>query len=307
MTTTSFNPSNNYAGKQTNNMKTADLTEYGNNGLITGLKVIWSDYIVGLELLFNGQSAGVIKGTHNQQNWEENVNLQQEDYIVQIFGRSGNVINCIGFKTAKGYTKVWGNPLEGESFTFGLNDYFIKALKLGVGEYLQYMEPIYEHVMYATAQKLPFSNNGKFTTTVGKARNNGESFDDWDWLSAKFNYQIAEVKMWHDGKFVYGIQFFYNLDGTKKTAGKHCAEVNGLRTETLSLAEDEHITKVLIRAGDWVDHITLLTDQGRSLSAGGSGGKGYIAVTPQSHHFVAVGGSTSGHLDSISFYYDEIC
>lgn len=297
--------SNNYAGKQVQGMNFADLTKFGDRGLITGLKVIWNNYIVGVELLFNGQSAGVVKGNINQY-WEETFNLQQGDYIVQIYGRSGNVVNCFGIKTAKGFTKTWGNPLEGESFTFGLNGYYVKALKLGVTDYVNYMEPVYENEMFVTAQRLAFSNNGKFTNMLGKSRSNSEGFDDWDWVSGKFNYQVAEVKIWHNGQFVFGIQFSYHLDGTKKTPGKHCADVNGLKAETLVLNENEHINKILVRAGDWVDHITLITDQGRTLSAGGNGGAAYLAVAPENHHFVAVGGSTGNFLDTLQIFYDEI-
>jgi len=238
-------------------------------------------------------------------NWEENVNVQQGDYIVQVFGRAGNVINCIGIKTAKGYTKVWGNPLEGDSFTFGLQNYYIKALKLGVGEYLQYMEPVWEHEMYVGAKKLEFSNNGKFTNTLGKLRNGGESFEDFDWISGKFNYQVAEVKLWHDGQAVHGIQYYYTLDGTKKTPGEHCSEGN-VKCETLTMGDDEHVVKVLIRAGDWIDHITLITDKGRSISGGGQGGNAYIAVAPQDNHFMAVNGSISKCLDTVTFFFDEM-
>lgn len=297
--------SNNFAGKQVNGMQLADLTSFGDKGVITGIRVLWNNYIVGVELLFNGQSAGVVKGNINQF-WEESFSMQQGDYIVQVYGRSGNVINCIGIKTAKGFTKTWGNPLEGEAFTFGLNGNYIKALKLGVADYLCYAEPVFEDVMYVGAQRLQFSNNGKFTATLGKNKSSSEGFDDYDWISSKFNYNIAEVKIWHNGQYVHGIQFFYGLDGAKKTPGKHCAEVNGLRCESLALNEDEHITRIFVRAGEWVDSIAIVTDQGRVLKAGGNGGNSYVAVAPEGHHFVAVAGSTSTHLDSIQLFYDEI-
>jgi len=298
--------SNTYAGKNHNGLKLTDLTAQSNAGIITGVKVIWSKDIVGLEVLFNGQSSGVVKGTHNHPIWEENFALNQGDYIVSVFGRHSTVIHCIGFRTAKGLTKVWGNPLEGESFTFGLNDHYIKSLKLGVSDHLNYLEPVFENQMFVNAQKLAFSNNGKFTTEIGKKSNNSEGFDDWDWVGNKFNYQVAEVKLWHDGNYVYGVQFHYHLDGTKKTPGKHCAEANGLKAESLVLNEGEHITKILVRAGNWIDHITLVTDQGRTVSAGGHGGAAYLAVAPEFHHFVAVGGSTGNHLDTLQLFYDEI-
>jgi len=298
--------SNNFAGNKSGSQHNVDLTSFGNKGLITGVKVVWSNYIIGLELIFNGQSSGLVKGSHNQNIWEENFNLSQGDYIVQVYGRHGSVINCIGFKTAKGLTKTWGNPIEGEAFTFGLNQYYLKALKLGVGEYLTYAEPVFEHEMFLNAKKLEFSPNGKFTPALGKNNSNSEGFDDFDWLSSKFNYSVAEVKIWHNGQHVYGVQFSYGLDGTKKTPGKHCAEANGLRAESLVLNENEHITKILVRAGNWIDSITLVTDQGRQLSAGGSGGVAYLTVAPEFHHFVAVGGSTGDHLDTLQLFYDEI-
>jgi hypothetical protein len=300
-----FSPIQNFAGKQVQGMKFVDLTKAGDNGLITGVKVLWNNYIVGVELLFNGQSAGLIKGNVNQF-WEENFSLQQGDFIVEVYGRSGNVINCFGFRTAKGMTKTWGNPCEGDSFSFKMDRNYIKSLKFGVTDYVNYLEPVYEDIMFAGAIRLPFSQNGKFTEQLGKMRNNSEGFEDWDWISNKFNYTVAEIKIWHNGTYVYGVQFLYGLDGTKKTPGKHCAEANGLKCESLILNEGEHITKILCRSGHWVDFLGFFTDQGRVLAAGGNGGGCHLTVVPDGHQFVAVGGSTGTYLDTIQFFYDEI-
>jgi hypothetical protein len=298
--------SNTYAGSTLPQMKLHDLTSFGNKGIITGVKVMWSNHIVGLELLFNGQSSGLIKGSHSHDVWEENFSLNQGDYIVGVYGRFTNEICCLGFKTAKGMTKTWGNPLDGEGFTFGLNGQYIKALKIGVTDYLNFLEPVYDEEVFLTAKRLEFSNNGKFTSLLGHPKSNSEQFDDWDWLSSKFNYAVAEVKIWHDGKHVHGVQFSYNLDGTKKSPGKHCTEFNGLRCESLILEDNEHITKILIRAGEWIDQISFYTDHGRSLKAGGIGGTPFLTVVPDGHHFVAVAGATSNHMDSLQFFFDEI-
>jgi len=299
--------SNNFAGARVPNMKFFDLNSWGNKGIITGIKVIWSNYIVGVEILFNGQSSGLIKGSHPDVSWEENFSLNQGDYITGIYGRSTHLeITCFGIKTAKGMTKTWGNPLDGEGFTFGFQGMYIKALKLGVSIYLNYLEPVYEEEVFLNAKRIEFSNNGKFTTLVGHSRSNTEQFDDWDWLSSKFNYAVAEVKVWHDSKYVHGIQFLYHMDGAKKTPGKHCTDANGLKCESLILNEGEHISKVLIRAGEWIDHVSLFTDHGRSIKAGGNGGNAYLAVVPEGHQFVAAGGNIGGHMDSIQLFFDEI-
>lgn len=303
-----LNPSCTFGGNQNvPNSKIADLTAWGDKGVITGVKVIWSNYILGLEFLFAGTSSGVIKGYHNNPFWEENFNLNQGDYIVQVYGRHNNsAIVCLGFKTAKGLTKTWGNPCEGESFTCGLNGHFIKSLKVGVSEFVHYIQPQFEDEIFLTASRWTYSDHGRYTINLGKLKGDSEEFDDWDWLESKFNYAIGEIKVWHDGNFIYGIQFSYLLDGTKKSPGKHCADGNGLKAETFVINEGEHINKILCRCGEWIDGIILFTTKGRQFKVGGNGGKAYIAVAPQGHHFVAVSGAIGQHLDTLRVYYDEI-
>jgi len=116
---------------------------------------------------------------------------------------------------------------------------------------------------------------------------------------------LNEVKLFHDNNFVTGLQFHYNMDGTKKTPGKHSAD-NSPYNKNLQFNENEHITKILVRAGDVIDQITYYTDQGRSISAGGNGGNAYIAVAPPGHHFIAASGGIGGHLHTVQFHYDEI-
>lgn len=303
---TSFSPTNTQAGTIHHSTKIVDLTPYGQAGIITGVKVVWSNFIVGLEFVFNGKSAGMVKGTKADGIWEEIFNLAQGDYIVQAFGRAGNHIECLGLRTAKGLTKVWGNPLSGTPFTFGLSGHYIKHMKLGVSEYLDFIEPSFENEMFINCQPVQFSQHGKFTTQLGKRFSDTEEFNDFEWLMNKFNYNVAEVKLWHDGNIVHGIQFSYLLDGTKKTPGQHSSYANNIRCESLVLGEDEHITKILIRAGEIIDHVTLVTDKGRTLSAGGMGGYAYLAVAPQGMQFTSVQGGIGKCLQFVQFHFDEI-
>jgi len=297
--------SNANAGRRSNQGKFVDLASHGSAGIITGVKVIWADSIIGFEFLFNGTSAGLARGSHHG-GFEENWSLTKGDYIVEVYGRHSHVINCIGFKTASGYTKTWGNPTFGDAFVFGQQGHYIESIRYEVGEFVSYVEPVYGDLAFLQAQPIKFSTNGKFTEQVGKAKHGEEGFDDWDWLSSKFNYALAEVKVWHDGQFVHGIQFFYHLDGTKKSPGKHCSEKNGLQCATLVLNEGEHITKMLVQAGDWLDAVTFVTDRGQRLHAGGQGGAHYKVIAPENHHIVGVGGATKDHLENLRIFYDEI-
>jgi hypothetical protein len=297
-----------FAGTKQNHTKFADLTQNGDKGVITGVKAYWSDNIVGLELAFAGQTSGPIKGTYNNVVFEDKVDLLSGDFIVRIFGRETNsAITCIGFSTFKGFSRVWGDPLNGNPFNFQQQGHYIKSLILGVTDYLSYVEPIYEDVMFVTAKKLDFSTNGKFTTELGKRHNDTEEFDDLDWIKEKFNYSINEVKIWHDGQHVHGVQWYYNLDGAKKTPGKHCSECEGLKCEVLTFAEDEHVTKVLVKASEVIDHLIFFTDKGRKVGGGGQGGQAYLAVVPQYHQFIATSGGTGAkYLHKLSIAYDEI-
>jgi hypothetical protein len=304
----SSQPIQKFAGDKKSNTKYADLTQHGDKGIITGVKVYWHDSIVGLELAFAGQTSGPIKGTFSNTVFEDKCDLLSGDFIVRIFGRETNkAITCFGFSTFKGFSRVWGDPLTGDAFNFQLQGHYIKSVILGVTDYLSYIEPIYEDIMFVTAKRLDLSHSGKVTTELGKRHNDTEEFDDLDWIKDKFNWTINEVKIWHDGQHVHGVQFYFNLDGAKKTPGKHCSECEGLKCEILTFGEDEHIVKALIRAGDVIDHIIFFTDKGRRVGGGGQGGQAYLAVLPEDNHFIATSGGTGAkYLHKLSLAFDEI-
>jgi len=301
-----FDPSCTSAGVKQNFLAYADFSAHGNTGLITGLHVCWNDAVVGIELFFNYQSAGLVKGNLPSGTWEETFNLTNGDYIVQIFGRHSNVINCFGIKTSKGFTKVWGNPIQGNPFTFGLNGQYIKALNFGVNDFVTYMEPVFGDIEFVYAKNVSFCPNGKTTEPLGNKGVGAEAFDDESWISQMFNYSLAEVKVFHDGKYCYGIQTFYHMDGTKKSPGTHMIFASGLKADSFILQEDEHIITALIRAGDIIDAITLYTDKGRKFHAGGQGGNPYAIHAPKGGQIVAFRGTLGDQLSRLQVYCDEI-
>jgi hypothetical protein len=295
-----------YAGKQVQGMVYKDLTANGNVAVITGVKVLWSGAVVGLEFVFGGQSAGMVKGSKNDNIYEEVLNLAQGDYIVEIFGRHSEVVNCVGIRTKRGYNKIWGDPMVGEPFRFTQPDSYVKAVKLGVGLFLGTLEPVYELEMFLGARVVNLIQHAKCTDKVGKTHSDTIDFDDGDFVNNKFNYFIKSIKVFHDGNFVYGFQTFYDMDGTTKSPGMHVSMGNNLKQEVVSLSEGEHIVKIFVKAGDCVDRLVFFTDKGRVFHFGGFGGNGYILQPPQGHHFVAFSGGNGGRLDTFSAQYDEI-
>lgn len=290
-------------GNVNNNTKVADLSNHTNNGLITGVKVIWSNYIVGLDVHFGGKTSVPVVGSQNVGLWDETFNLANGDHITELFGRKTDVITCIGFRTKRGLTKVWGNPFDGEPFKLGQPGHLLRSLKLGVTNFLSFVEASFVDELAIFAKKVEF-NNG-YSQEFGK-RSGGDDFDDHEWIKGKFNYSIAEVKIWHDGKSVFGIQFFYAMDGTRKTPGNHLVFANNLLTESLTLTDDDWIEKVYVRAGTWIDGITIVSKNGKRLTAGGSGGDVYAITAADGKHIVAFGGSLNQCLHTLTVFEESL-
>jgi len=246
------------------------------------------------------------RGNQSQNICEEAYSLPQGDYIVEFFGRHSDHITCFGIRTKRGLTKTWGCPFTGEAFRLSSQNQYIKALRIGASTHIDYIEPIYESEMFVFAQVVPLNTNSKCTQQCGKRQKDTVDFDDGDFVANKFNYRISCVKVWHDQKFVYGLQVIYEMDGTNKSPGMHCGMGNNLRCEQLNLNDGEHITKVFVRAGDIIDHLTFFTDQGKVVSFGGTGGNPYVLTPPPKHHFVAFSGGNGGHLHHFEGIYDEI-
>ena len=151
-----------------------------------------------------------------------------------------------------------------------------------------------------------FIYENKMTEQLGKSRNNSTYFDDFDFVRGKFNYRVAEVKIWHNNQYVTGIQTVYEMDGTKKSPGAHQGTNLGTKCEVLTLQQDEFISGLLIRSGEWIDSITIQTNKGRSITGGGQGGSATTFQISKGYQFVAFNGATSQYLDTFQATFDNI-
>ena len=170
MQSINFNSNQVSVGYRHNHAKYADLTQYGDRGVITGLRVYWHDAIVGLEFAFAGQSSGAVKGSYNQQTvFEDKVDLLSGDFVTRIFGRAANdTITCFGIRTFKGYSRVWGDPTRGDAFVLERPGQYVKSLTVGVTDHVCYLEPHFEDILFLCDVGLQFSNYGKFSIVLVK-------------------------------------------------------------------------------------------------------------------------------------------
>ena len=181
------NTSKSYAGIKDFCSSTKDLSTILKGKLITKIKVIWSDCLVGLEIFFHGDSTGILKGTSEKKTFEENFDFPGGEYITQIFGRQGTHINCFGFKLSNGLIKTWGNPIEGEPFCFSVEGFYIQTFNFGVGENLNFIEPIFMDTKFLYAKDLPFNQETKTTESLGNHITRAKDFDHIQWIKDKMN------------------------------------------------------------------------------------------------------------------------
>jgi hypothetical protein len=144
------------------------------------------------------------------------------------------------------------------------------------------------------------------TEELGRKSMNNVSFDDQPFLFKKYNFRLSEVKIWHDSSYIVGIQGIYEMDGTKKTPGTHSGTYKNAKCTSLELAPGEHITKIMIRSGGFIDSIELTTTNKRSLKVGGSGGSPTLFESPPGYQFISFAGSTATYLETIYIHFDKI-
>lgn len=298
-------------GKFNPNGRGTDFSQFSSQGQkLTGLRICWnSDAITSLDFAFNGNPGGEVRGSLHKDNLQSEIfNLIEGDAIIEVYGRFSNVLNCLAIKTAKGQSKVWGNPILGEKFVFKGPNSYIQALKVRALELVDYLEPVYGDATYLFAKAWPFASNNKFTENVGFSQGGSEEFNDWDWLNDKFNYRVAKCTLWGNKDFVTGVQLHYEIDGTLKSPGMHLCDNDDDKKTFISLENDEILERVQAKVTpSGVTYLSLITNKGRSVESGnrGSNGDTYIAKVPENKQIVTFKGEQKNVLCSFGFYYDE--
>ncbi len=284
-----------------------DYSQYSSQGLcLSGIKISWNtESITGLELAYNGKPVGPVLGKDSKGSFDEVFLVDQGDHIVEILGRFSNVLNAVYIRTKKGKAKSWGNPYHGKEFRFTKDNHIITALKVRASTAIDFIIPVYA----VDALPWPISNLGNFTEHVRPSVKGDEEYNDFEWLSDKFNYKIAKVSLWHDNQTLQGIQFHYEMDGTLKSPGQHVAETND-HTKKLVLQndQDEYLVSALVNHGQsWINYIKLTTNKGKSLEAGNPNAPGavFLAHAKQNQQIIAVKGELNQSYRKLGFFFDE--
>lgn len=138
------------------------------------------------------------------------------------------------------------------------------------------------------------------------------SVSAWDDAPAvrKFDrpFSIKEIRVW-SGTYVRGIQVVYRVGTKAVEMPKHC----GTGTDNLtvmSFAEDEYITAIHARTGDWLDTVTFVTNKKTMRFGTSNGGSPFShkCLSGQAISALAGGTYTSNQYQRyITFYTSKIC
>lgn len=104
---------------------------------ITQIRIWGSQYIVGMEVFYDNVSAGARMGSEYTKGvYSQDFTLSKGEHIKKIFGRSGDLIDQVGFKTTKGREVTFGTSPGGKKFKLKQEGMVVKGFKVGFGGHL---------------------------------------------------------------------------------------------------------------------------------------------------------------------------
>lgn len=281
--------------KQYGQHKVQEIHVYHDNNSVYGLQI---DYL-------NQRTGETIKGNlHVGGNWQNNgkvdvVQLEDNEFLTEIYGRHGDIFDQIGFKTTNGNSSQFGGN--------GGNPFSVKAphgrhfatMKGGLGGHIHNVEFVTEPI-YTPKNKYQDDEHRR-----GKSHGDTKKFDDNDILkNYPPSHKIYKLRVFHDNNNVFGFQADYFVFGPNVVVQgeRHVGNAwsNGSE-DVIELGADEYITEIHGRHGDILDNFGFKTNHGRNFDFGGNGGNHFQVNAPEGQHFGTLAGGLGGHVHNVDF------
>jgi hypothetical protein len=215
--------------------------------------------------------------------------LDSDEALVGLSGRFGEYIDSIRIHTSKRTSQLLGG-------SGGRQDYRIQvpARHQGVGftgRAGNYLDAI--GLTYVPQMMVPAG----FTKTAGGT--GGEQFAD---RQIPLDARISQIRI-RAGRYVDSIQAVYALPGGSLYEGPLHGGTGG-SLNVLELAEDEYVTGISGRMGNYVDSIVIHTNRRSFPAYGGSGGRQSFRIeVPAGNQAIGFTGRAARYLDSIGLGY----
>lgn len=131
---------------------------------ITNIRVWSSEYIVGIEVFYDGISAGARMGSEYFKGvTSSDFTLGPGEYIKKVSGRSGDLIDQVSFKTTKKREITFGTSTGGKKFK--LKDHggrVVKGFKVGFGGHLHSIGVYFGHKDHSKPAPVPVPTPSPF-------------------------------------------------------------------------------------------------------------------------------------------------
>lgn len=237
------------------------------------------EYIIGIEFFYDDITTGVFKGESDDAYCIDtcssvNIQLGRDEKILFAFGTytaDTDYITSLQFYLSSGNIKGFESKLTKDTskvvkkFKFWKKDKDLIGLNLAFGKYLSYITPIFrEEVLVKVNDNLVIS------IQMGKKLNDMNSF------LIDLAREISLIRLYHDKSLVKSIEIIYTDEEKLKLGSLFYGDADDIVCSELQLVKDETITKVIIRAGDLIDNISLFTNKNKFITAGGSGGRPFM-------------------------------
>jgi hypothetical protein len=262
---------------------------------ITAIRVWWSEYCVGIEVFYDGVSAGARVGSeYSQGTVYSDFVMAEGEYISEVSGRNGDLVDQFTIHTTLGRSQQFGTSTGGHAFRLKAHGKVVKGFTVGFGGHLHFIGANFNHLV------APVVKSGK----AGKTHGDTAHFDDFEsHLKDKGQVELTEIRVLHDGNMVYGVEGIYTANGVQYTPGVHVGKEMTPSTINQSVSlHGKHITGISGRNGDIVDNLTLTLSDGATYSFGGQGGNAFGNIVPAGKKVVALGGGLGGHLHNLYCY-----
>lgn len=122
---------------------------------ISQIRVWYSQYIVGFEAFYDGVSAGARMGSSHAGVAYVDFVLSPGEYINEVHGRSGDVIDMLGFNTTFGRNQTFGTSPGGTPFSLSSPGKVVKGFRVGFGGHLHYVGAQFGYPAGAAAPGFP--------------------------------------------------------------------------------------------------------------------------------------------------------
>lgn len=243
------------------------------------------------------------------------ITFKYGEYITRVYGRNGDVIDKLVLELNTGRIYEFGGE-GGDPFDCEIPPgYAVGCLTGGHNGHLHYIQAWYGLMNPATQSQTTFfyyPMPARFPQEANHGPTHQDTVQFMDQIDINNpTFRLDTVKVFYSNDNVVGFHSIYEMDGQyifgQRFLGSSIQEdPSQIREKMLCMEVDEFITHLSGKSGDILDSITLKTNKGREITAGGEGGEYFEMDIPYKHCVGIIGGGKNGHIHNLKVYLGPV-